>query len=89
MTKPIQLRPDYAEAHYSRGNALLDLLQYQAAVESYDKTILLQPKFADVHYNRGNALHALQQYQAALQSFDRAITLMPIMRRHTTIGAAC
>jgi tetratricopeptide (TPR) repeat protein len=73
----IEVKPDFAEAYFSRGNAQYALQQFQAAVESYDKAIELKPLFADARFSRGNALHALGQYGAAMESYDRALELNP------------
>jgi glycosyltransferase involved in cell wall biosynthesis len=75
--RAIELKPDYADAHSNRANALQARREYVAALESYDKAILLDPANAEAHNNRGSALHALKQYEAALESFDKAIELKP------------
>ena len=54
--KAIALKPDYAEAHNNRGNALMDLKRPEEALASYDGAIALKPDFAEAHSNRGNAL---------------------------------
>src|SRR5581483_10662061 len=49
--KAIQLRPDFAVAHYNRGNALSDLKRPDEAVASYDKAIRIRPDHAEAHNN--------------------------------------
>ena len=39
--RAIALRPEYAEAHDNRGNALIDLKRPEEALASYDKVIAL------------------------------------------------
>jgi predicted O-linked N-acetylglucosamine transferase (SPINDLY family) len=75
--KAIELKPNFAEGHNNRGNALYDLQQHQLALESFGRAIRLKPDFAEAYNNRGNALQGLQQCPAALESFDRAIQLKP------------
>ena len=75
--KATLLKPDSADAHSNRGNALQAMQHYQAALESYDKAIQLNPLSAEAHNNRGSALHALEQYEAALEDYDKAIELKP------------
>jgi len=71
--RAVELRPDYADAHYNRGNALLELQRYEEAVASYDKSIALSPGHALAHNNRGIALSQLSRHPEAIESFDRAI----------------
>jgi tetratricopeptide (TPR) repeat protein len=75
--KAIEINPNKAVAYSNRGNALRDLKQLHAALESYDRAIALQPNYAVAFNNRGNALLDLRQPRAALESYDRAIVLKP------------
>jgi predicted O-linked N-acetylglucosamine transferase (SPINDLY family) len=77
IDRAIAVNPDFAEAHFSRGNALYALKRYQDAVESYERAIQQNPLYAEAYSNRGSALNALGQLQAALESYDRAIQLKP------------
>ena len=77
IDKAIQLKPDYADAYYNRGNALKALEQFDAAIASYDKAIQLKPDYADAYSNRGLALKELEQFDAAIASYDKAIQLKP------------
>jgi len=71
------LKPDYAEAHNNRGNALRALNRPMEALASYDKTIALKPDYAEAHNNRGNVLLDLKRPEEALISYDKAIALKP------------
>ncbi len=73
--KVIALRPDHAEAHYKRGNALKDLGRFDAALASYDAAVRYDPDFGYAWCNRGVILQSLSRYEAALASYDRAIAL--------------
>jgi len=73
----LQANPDYAEAHFSRGNALFLLERYRQSVECFDRAIRLKPNNAEAYFNRGNTLYLLRQFQAALESFDKAILYQP------------
>jgi len=75
--KAIQLKPDFINGHYNRGNVLKKLGQLDEAVKSYDKAIQLKPDFIDAYRNRGNALNELGDLDAALLSYDKAIQLKP------------
>ncbi len=73
----VALRPDHAEAHYKRGNALKDLGQLPAALASYDLAVEHNPNFPYAWCNRGVVQMGLALYEPALASFDRAIELDP------------
>ena len=73
--KAIALKPDFAEAHFNRGNALRDLRRHEEALASYNTAIALKPDFAEAHNNRGNALSNIKRPEEALASYDKAIAL--------------
>jgi Flp pilus assembly protein TadD len=49
----IQLKPDFAEAHYNLGIALAETGQLPDAIAAYRKAIELKPGFAEAHCNLG------------------------------------
>ena len=53
FTKAIELKPDYAEAYYNRGNAYVKLQQYGKAIYDFNKAIELKQDDAQAYYNRG------------------------------------
>jgi tetratricopeptide (TPR) repeat protein len=73
----IQLMPGHAEAHYKRGNALKDLGQFAAALDSYDAAVQQKPDFSHAWCNRGVVQQRLELSAAALVSYDRAVALDP------------
>jgi hypothetical protein len=73
----LKLRPDFAEAHANRGNALQGLRRFAEALTACDRAVALRPDFATAHCNRGNALHELGRFEEALAACDRAIALRP------------
>jgi tetratricopeptide (TPR) repeat protein len=75
--RAIELRPDYAEALFNRGNILHELKQFEEALASYDRLLNLRPDYAEALFNRGNTLHELKRFEEALASYDRAIELRP------------
>jgi protein O-GlcNAc transferase len=73
--KITEIKPDYDEAWSNRGNALLELKQYEQALASYNKAVSMKSDNAGSWYNRGNALSELKQYDQALASYDKAISI--------------
>jgi predicted O-linked N-acetylglucosamine transferase (SPINDLY family) len=73
----IERRPDFAEAHYKRGNALNRMGLWPAALADYDQAIKLDSGYANAYCNRGTALERLGRWEQALESYDRAISLNP------------
>lgn len=77
LTNAITLKPDYADAYYSRGFAYYDLGQYKTAINDYDKAISLHPDDAIAYNNRGKAYAKLRQYNQAIEDFNKSIQLQP------------
>ena len=55
----MELKPDYVNALYNRGNAYRHLHQYDKAIADYSKAIELSPDDADAWTNRGLAYAGL------------------------------
>jgi tetratricopeptide (TPR) repeat protein len=73
----VELRPDYAEALFNRGNILHELKRFEEALASYDRVVELQPDYAEALFNRANTLHELKRFEEALASYEGAIELRP------------
>lgn len=71
----IQLKPDFVEVWYNKGNALKDLKRYDEALLHYDRAIQLKPDFANAWSNKGLIFQNLRRYDEALSHYDRAIQL--------------
>jgi len=48
--KALELKPDYAEAFYNRGNALKEMNRLDDALASYDKALALKPDYAEAQF---------------------------------------
>jgi serine/threonine protein kinase/Flp pilus assembly protein TadD len=73
----IRLNPNYADAYYNKGLALLDLQRHEEAIQAFDQAIRRNPNYADTYHNKGLALNKLKRYEEAIQAFDQAIRLNP------------
>lgn len=73
--KALALKPDYAEAFYSRGIALKKIGHLGDALANFEKALELKDDFAEAHNNRAVALLELSRFDEAVVSFDRALAL--------------
>ena len=55
--KAIELKPDYAQAHYNLGLILSDLGKLKEAKTSFNKAIKIKPDSAMYHFNLGIIFH--------------------------------
>lgn len=75
--RAVAAKPDFAEAHGSRGLALCNLQRFQEAVASFGKTLKLKPRAPDILAHRGLALYYLKKPEAALASYDESLAFEP------------
>ncbi len=76
-TKKISIEPNFAEAHYNRGNALAELNQLEESLNSYNRAISINPQYAEALNSRGKILVELKRFNDALDSYNRAISTRP------------
>ncbi|MGO8917249.1 MAG: tetratricopeptide repeat protein [Stellaceae bacterium] len=82
-------KPDFAEAQYNLGNALVKLGRGEEAVAAYRQAARLRRDLLPAHANLGNALYALGRYDEAVASYRRAVTLAPTAAEtHRNLGIA-
>jgi protein O-GlcNAc transferase len=73
----LEINPNAAIAHNSRGAALKELGHIEEALACYDKAIALKPNHVEALSNRGVVLHALKRFEEALAVCGQAIALKP------------
>ena len=89
ITKAINTKPDYAEAHFNLGNALQALERSDEAIVHFQKVIDIKPDYADAHNNLGSALQALQRLDEAVVHYQKAIDNKPdLATAHSNLGNA-
>jgi tetratricopeptide (TPR) repeat protein len=75
-TKAIQLNPNYTEAYFNRGIALVKLLDYSDAVDDFSKTIELNPKYKIAYFYRGcYKIYAKQDKDSACADLQKAFEM--------------
>lgn len=75
--RALEIKPDYAEAHYHLGQALFDRGEAGAAVEPYRRALALKPQLVAAHHNLGMALKQLGEFDAAAECFRTVLELDP------------
>ncbi|MDJ0722267.1 MAG: tetratricopeptide repeat protein [Desulfobacterales bacterium] len=70
----------YADDYYDQGLIFYERMEYDRAVDSFDKVLELEPNSEDtykVYYNRGNAYLKARQYEKAIYDLSKALELTP------------
>ena len=85
--RALELKPDYAEAHYNLGNALKDQGKLDEAVACYRRALELKPDFAEAHNNLGIVLSDQGKPDEAIACYRRALELKPdYAGAHSNLG---
>jgi serine/threonine protein kinase/Flp pilus assembly protein TadD len=75
--KALELAPQMAEAHASRGLALTLSKRYDEAYAEFETAIQLDPKLFEAHYFYGRACFERGRHAQAAQAFERAAAVRP------------
>ena len=75
--KIIELRPDFASAHFNIGVARKDLGQLEEAITHWHKAIEVDPKHANAHVNLAKAQMILKRWNEARETFSRLTKVSP------------
>ena len=75
FTKALALDPNYAEAHYNKGNSFFELGNAEKAIASFREAIRLNPKYTDAYTNLGNTYHSIYDLDSAIDCYERALTI--------------
>jgi tetratricopeptide (TPR) repeat protein len=94
--KALEVKPDYAQAHYHLGSALtlkgkLDVSksEFDAAIVEFKKALELKPDSAEIHVSLGVVLCLEVDPDAAIVEFRKATELKPDMAEaHLALGGA-
>jgi tetratricopeptide (TPR) repeat protein len=72
--RALEANPDYAEAHFNLGNALVQSGQPESAIRHYHQALRLKPEYLDARYNLGVLLANDGQYDKAIQLLQGGLT---------------
>ncbi len=70
--RAVKLRPDDAQLYFFRGNVLVMMGSYEAAIADYDLSIELKSDEGQVYYWRGMARENSGDYSGAQQDYEAA-----------------
>jgi tetratricopeptide (TPR) repeat protein len=73
----LRIRPDYPEAYYSLGNALLRMGRLPEAIAAFQSAVKYAPRFAEAHNNLGGALLQSGRFADAIGEFQAALRIQP------------
>ena len=77
IRKAIELKPNYAMAHFNLGTLLKAIGKFEQAKASHKQAIVLKPDFVEAHINLGNTLKELGRLEDAKKCFEKVIDLKP------------
>lgn len=72
LSQAIELKPDYANALFNRGELYFELGDYSNAVADYSSAIALNSQDAQYFNSRGHSFFMLEQYERALADYRKA-----------------
>ena len=86
----VNIKPDYAEAHFNHGSILKELGKVDEAIESYKKAISIQPNYPDAYNNLGNILNNEKgNFTDAIENFEWAVAYQSnFAEAHNNLGLA-
>ena len=85
--RAVEIKPDYADAHFNLGLTLQELNQLDAAAKCYQVTLTLESSYVKAHNNLGIIYKELGKMADAVKSYEQAIALQPAFAEaHNNLG---
>ena len=85
--KALEIKPEFADAHYNLGLTFQELNQLDAAVKCYKETLAIHRNYAKAHNNLGVIYKEFGQMEAAVKSYEQAIEAHPdYAEAHNNLG---
>ena len=87
--RAVEIKSDFADAHYNLGLTLQELNQLDDAVKCYEKALAIKPDYAEAHNNLGVTLKDLDQLEEAVKCYEKALIIKPdYPEAHNNLGNA-
>ena len=71
----IELKDDYANAHFNRGELNFELQQFAQAIRDYSRAIELTSNDPQYYNSRGHCRFMLESYEEAIEDYRQAVAL--------------
>jgi protein O-GlcNAc transferase len=75
--KLLEIAPDLAAAHLTRGCVLQRQGHLTEALAAFDRAVQIKPDYAEAHFNRGVVMESWGRLEQAIAAYDRALALRP------------
>ena len=69
--------PETANSHFKQTTYFYNLLEYEEAIQEFDKAIELNPVYAEAYFSRGLVYFDQDKYQRGIKDFSKAIHIDP------------
>ena len=87
--RAVEIKSDFADAHYNLGLTLQELNQLDDAVKSYLKALTIKSDYAEAYNNLGVTLKDLDQLEEAVKCYEKALIIKPdYPEAHNNLGNA-
>jgi tetratricopeptide (TPR) repeat protein len=77
VSQMLEKFPNSAILYNIAGSSNVGLMQFDAAIENYNKAVLIKPGYAEAYNNMGSALKDKGDLEAAIESYEQAIKIKP------------
>jgi protein O-mannosyl-transferase len=85
----LEIKPDFAKAHYNLGNAFVQLGRVSEALVNYNEALEINPNYAEAEYNLGIALLQIGRLNEAVSHYNKALVINPnYVEAHNNLGTA-
>ena len=85
----INLKSNYAEAHYNLGVMLGEIGKINESISCYKNALNIKKEYPDAHNNLGNIYLDLSQYELSIEHFEWAVAYKPdFAEAHNNLGIA-
>ena len=75
--RALEIRPDFADAHYNLGIALYNRGEVDQAIAHYRKALEIEPDSVNAHTNLGNILAGRGELDKAVAQYQKALEVRP------------